>query len=109
MTHLPTWGLAAWICAGAIVIAADQKPAEPPRATPASAAVSARTPPPDYVIGPGDVLEVLFWHDKDLSADVIVRPDGKITVPLLNEIDAAGMTPDDLRIKLTEQAKRFVE
>ena len=42
--------------------------------------------PPGYVIGPEDVLTIVFWRDKDLSSDVKVRPDGKISVPLLNDI-----------------------
>lgn len=47
------------------------------------------TPPADYVIGPDDVLSIVFWKDQDMTADVIVRPDGKITLPLLNDVHAA--------------------
>jgi polysaccharide biosynthesis/export protein len=65
--------------------------------------------PPGYVIGPLDVLEVLFWKDKDLSAEVVVRPDGKISLPLLNEIEAGGLTPEQLRLRVLESARRFVE
>jgi polysaccharide export outer membrane protein len=65
--------------------------------------------PPGYVIGPMDVLEVLFWKDKDLSAEVIVRPDGKITLPLINELQAGGVTPEQLRTAILEQAQRYVE
>jgi polysaccharide export outer membrane protein len=64
---------------------------------------------PGYVIGPEDVLSIVFWRDKDMSADVAVRPDGKISLPLLNEVHAAGLTPMQLRDQLTEQAKRYVE
>jgi polysaccharide export outer membrane protein len=66
-------------------------------------------PPSGYVIGPEDVLTVLFWRDKDMSADAVVRPDGKITLPLLNEVQAAGLTPEQLRNTLTEQATRYLE
>lgn len=66
-------------------------------------------PPADYVIGPDDVLTVLFWRDKDMSGDVAVRPDGKITLPLINELHAAGLTPDQLRVRVTEAALKFVE
>ena len=53
---------------------------------------------PDYVIGPDDVLSILFWRDKDLSAaDVTVRPDGKVTLPLLNDVQASGRTPEAAR------------
>jgi polysaccharide export outer membrane protein len=65
--------------------------------------------PPGYVIGPLDVLEVLFWKDKDLSAEVVVRPDGKISLPLLNEIEAGGLTPEQLRFRILESARRFIE
>lgn len=67
------------------------------------------TPPSDYVIGPDDHLTVMFWRDKDLSADVIVRPDGKISLPLLNDVQAAGLTPEQLREQVTTEAKRYVE
>lgn len=65
--------------------------------------------PAGYVIGPGDVLSVVFWRDKDLSAEVTVRPDGKITLPLLNDVTAQGLTPEQLRERVTEAAKKFVE
>ena len=65
--------------------------------------------PPDYVIGPDDVLTVVFWRDKDMSSDVTVRPDGKISLPLLNDVQASGLTPDQLRLQLTEAATKFVE
>ena len=68
-----------------------------------------RRPPADYVIGPEDQLSVVFWRDKDLSADVVVRPDGKISLPLLNDVQAGGLTPEQLRHSVTEEAKRYVE
>ena len=67
------------------------------------------SPPPDYVIGPDDVLTVVFWRDKDMSGDVTVRPDGKITLPLVNEVAAAGLTPEQLRAQLTELAGKLIE
>src|SRR5262245_8265014 len=50
--------------------------------------------PPDYVIGPDDVLSIVFWRDKEMSDDVAVRPDGKISLPLINEVQASGLTPE---------------
>lgn len=64
--------------------------------------------PPAYVIGPGDVLGVVFWRQPELSGDVAVRPDGKISLPLINEVEAAGLTPEALRLKVTDAAKKFV-
>jgi polysaccharide export outer membrane protein len=75
-----------------------------------SASMQAQELPPNYVIGPADVLSVLFWRDKDLSVEgITVRPDGMISLPLINEIKAAGLTPEQLRLKLLEAAGKFVE
>jgi polysaccharide biosynthesis/export protein len=77
-----------------------------------------KTPPPpaapvtlpaEYTIGTDDVLSIVFWRDKDLSSDVTVRPDGNISIPLINEIRAAGLTPTQLRDRITEEAKRYIE
>jgi polysaccharide export outer membrane protein len=65
--------------------------------------------PPDYVIGPEDVVGVLFWRDKEMSGDYVVRPDGRITLPLLNDIQAAGLTPEQLREALTKAASKLIE
>ena len=65
--------------------------------------------PPDYVIGADDILSVRFWRDDAMSADVVVRPDGKITLPLINDIQAAGLTPLALCSHVLEASKRFVE
>ena len=67
------------------------------------------TPPPDYVIGPADVLSIVFWRDKEMSADVIVRPDGRISLPVIGEIAAAGFTPEQLRTRITDAAGKYLE
>jgi polysaccharide biosynthesis/export protein len=64
--------------------------------------------PPDYVIGPDDVLTVVFWRDKDLTTDATVRPDGKISLPLINEIQAAGLTPEEFRVQVAAAAAKYV-
>jgi polysaccharide biosynthesis/export protein len=74
-----------------------------PATTETTSAVSA-----DYVIGPSDVLGIVFWGDREMSSDVVVRPDGKISLPLLNDIVAAGFTPETLRVRITEAATRLV-
>ncbi len=63
----------------------------------------------DYVIGADDVLSVVFWREKELSVDAVVRPDGKISLPLMNEVMAAGLTPEQLRDRITKQASAFVK
>jgi len=91
-------------------LASEQTPTVKPSSAPAAAAAPAGvTPPTDYIIGADDQLTIMFWREKDMSADVIVRPDGKITLPLLNEVQAAGLTPEQLRVKVTDEAKRYVE
>jgi polysaccharide export outer membrane protein len=77
--------------------------------SPAVTANANAAAPPEYLIGPGDKLSIVFWRDKDMSGEVVVRPDGKISLPLLNEIQAAGYTPEQLRVRLTDAAKKFVE
>ena len=66
--------------------------------------------PKDYVIGAEDVLNVVFWSatSKDLSAEVLVRPDGKISLPILNDVPAAGMTPEQLAAEIAKAATKFV-
>jgi len=77
----------------------------------AAAAVPTRpATPAGYVIGVDDVLSILFWRDKDLSAsDITVRPDGKVTLPLLNDLQAAGLTPEQLRDTVLTAARKYVE
>src|SRR5262245_47932408 len=70
--------------------------------------VASPTLPKDYVIGVEDVLSVLFWKDKELSAEVLVRPDGKISLPMLNDLPAAGMTPEQLAAAVQQAAAKYV-
>jgi polysaccharide biosynthesis/export protein len=78
-----------------------------PPADTRSAAVAAVLPK-NYVIGVEDVLNVVFWRDKDLSAEVVVRPDGKISLPMLNDVAAVGMTPEELAHNVEQAATKFV-
>ena len=81
-------------------------------APPAVQATNAAAPPPAteaYVIGAGDVLQVFVWKEPDLTRDVTVRLDGRITLPLLGDVVAAGRTPSDLSAELGRQLARFVD
>jgi polysaccharide export outer membrane protein len=62
----------------------------------------------EYKIGEQDVLTITVWRETELSGTVMVRPDGKITLPLLNDVHAAGLTPDELKNSLTEKLGPFV-
>jgi polysaccharide export outer membrane protein len=92
--------LACTVFAGAVPAAAAQNGASN---------ASVVTPPPDYLVGSEDVLAIVFWRERELSSEVIVRPDGKISLPLLNDIDVAGLTPDQVRERVVERARQFVD
>lgn len=102
----------AWLALPASAGFAQSAPA---LATPSAGAKPPAAPlpevalPPGYVIGTDDVLSIVYWKDKDMSADAAVRPDGKISLPLINDVVAAGLTPDQLREKITEESRKFME
>jgi polysaccharide biosynthesis/export protein len=92
--------------------AAQQPPAaatRPDAVPPPRAAESPADAPADYIIGPEDVLSIVYWRDKDMTGDVAVRSDGKISLPLLNDVQAAGLTPTQLRDWLVEASKEYFE
>jgi polysaccharide biosynthesis/export protein len=62
----------------------------------------------EYQIGPEDVLDISVWKNPELSRTVPVRPDGKVSLPLLNDFRAAGLTPSDLREQLVSRLSDFV-
>lgn len=79
----------------------SQDPAPPPQPTLPSAAST------DYQIGPEDVLEILVWKNADLTRTVQVRPDGKVSLPLVNDVQAEGLAPMQLREVLSKQYAKF--
>jgi polysaccharide export outer membrane protein len=64
--------------------------------------------PSDYRIGTEDVLGILFWREMEMSGDVTVRPDGVITLPLLGDVRAVGLSTDQLKDYLQKSAARFL-
>jgi polysaccharide export outer membrane protein len=64
--------------------------------------------PPDYMIGADDTLHVSVWKEPDLTATLPVRPDGKISLPLLNDVPAAGLSPMQLGASITEKLKKYI-
>lgn len=86
----------------------DAKPtSQTSQPAPATATKSA-TSDPNYVIGPQDVLDINVWREPELTRQVPVRPDGKISLPLLNDVQAAGLTPTKLAEDITTSLKKFV-
>lgn len=83
--------------------AADKKVEKRPEAQPGEPAV-----PPEFRVGPGDVLQIDVWKEKELSGDVVVRPDGRISLPLLKDLEVTGMTPMEIQKALTEKLGKFV-
>ncbi|HUS06785.1 MAG TPA: polysaccharide biosynthesis/export family protein [Bryobacteraceae bacterium] len=64
--------------------------------------------PKTYIIGPEDILFIRVWREAELSGGVQVRPDGKFTLPLVGEVQAAGLTPEQVTAKLTESLSSFI-
>jgi polysaccharide export outer membrane protein len=63
---------------------------------------------PEYRLGPDDVIDVFVWKEPDLTTTVVIRPDGKISLPLANEIEASGKTVVRLQRDITERLREFV-
>jgi polysaccharide export outer membrane protein len=100
--------IAAALFVASVNVAAQTKPA-PQTVTvkPQAPAATSATVPSDYVIGPADVLSIAFRNEKDMTGDYIVRPDGKITLPLVGDIDAIGVTPEALTDKVVKASDKF--
>ena len=96
------------LVAALVVTAVEARQAPPPPAQ-AATGPGGQPLPADYVIGPDDVLSVSYWRNEDMSAEVVVRPDGRISLPLLNEIVAAGLTPEELRLAIVEAASPLID
>ncbi len=88
--------------------------AQAPKPKPATVAAADSTPTaattdPSYMIGAQDVLAINVWKEPEMSREVPVRPDGMITLPLINDVRAAGLTPLELTELLREKLKKYVE
>lgn len=87
-------------------------PAAPQTASAAAAETAQPTAaadvPADFVIGPEDVLGVVFWREPDISGDLTVRPDGRVTVPMIGELQAAGLSPSDLQSRIQTAARKYM-
>ena len=84
-----------------------RQPASVPR-QPASVPRQPASVPRQYVLGPHDLLAINVWREPQVSRDVPVRPDGKISIPLAGEIQAAGLTPLELEAKITEALQPYI-
>jgi polysaccharide biosynthesis/export protein len=75
---------------------------------PAAAAAAGPETSASYVIGPADVLHISVWKEQELTSTIPVRADGMISMPLLNDVQAAGLTPMQLAASITEKLKKYI-
>jgi polysaccharide biosynthesis/export protein len=103
MAMVAWYATSAWAQAGEVANRADAgSKGDVAAAKPAGANSS------DYVLGSDDQLRVTVWNETNLTETVPVRPDGKISLPLINDIQAAGLTPMELRDSITEKLKKYM-
>jgi len=106
LAMLPPVTMLCWSLSAAPVFAQAQAPAATPAPTQAPAPAPDQK---DYIVGPEDVLEVQVWDNKDLNQSVFVRPDGKTSLPLVGEIQAAGKTVQELQDYLSAVYSKTVK
>ena len=88
---------------------AQEKPAPAANVAPQASEKNSMIVTSDYYIGPEDILEIIVWRNADLSKVVTVRPDGRISLPLLGDIEATGLTPGQLTTNIVTKLKQFKE
>ncbi len=101
-------GLGTMLAIGVAQAQDTTKSSSAPATTQAATAAVAATTDTSYRIGPQDVLKVDVWKELELTRSVPVRPDGKISLPLLNDVQAAGLTSMELANNITEGLKKFI-
>jgi polysaccharide export outer membrane protein len=105
-TGRPRWGR--WLYALLWSVLQTAPAAGAPQAASASLAEAGETGV-EYRINPGDTLQVVVWREPELTRDLGVRIDGRITMPLIGDVDAGGRAPQDLSRELTSRLSRFIE
>jgi polysaccharide export outer membrane protein len=107
--------MAAWLFFAAGQAQQAQKPATPDTASTkteasgkAASAAQVSTNDAEYKIGPQDVLRIDIWKEPEISRVAPVRPDGKISLPLLNDVQAAGLTPMQLANVISDGLKKYI-
>lgn len=102
-SHEPLWGLLLFLATLIWAVGSGPVHAGPrtPPETPASS--------PDYLIGPGDTLQIFVWKNPEISGEVPVRPDGRITTPLAPDIQAQGRRPTELAADLRKALSEYIQ
>ena len=89
------------MASAAVRSAASTASESKPEAAPATA-------DPTYIIGPEDTLDISVWKEPEVSRVVPVRPDGRISLPLIHDVEAAGMSPQQLGASVTEKLRKYI-
>ena len=95
-----------WLVLSPLTISCASAPTPAPTPTPTPA--EAKAPDNNYIIGPGDKLEVFVWRNQELSVTVPVRPDGKLSTPLVEDMVAVGKTPPQLARDMEKVLSEYV-
>src|ERR1700678_583595 len=107
MAMVTCYAMCAWAMCGWTVTAWAQT-SDPANKPDVAEAKPTDASPSDYVLGSDDQLHITVWKESDLTVTLPVRPDGKISLPLINDIQAAGLTPMQLRESITEKLKKYI-
>ena len=110
---ITTWGITAGVLllmsVGNALAASTVSPNGTPALPDSSQEKSSLTVTADYIIGPEDVLDITVWKNADLSKTVQVRPDGRISLPLIGDVAAVGRTSDQLTQEIANRLKAYME
>src|SRR6266700_2237407 len=102
MRNKKTWSIAIFAMAAAASLSFVVRAAEVPK-VPGTTAADA-----EYRLGPEDVIDVFVWKEPELSTNAVVRPDGRISLPLAGELDATGKTAVELQKEIADRLAKFV-
>jgi polysaccharide biosynthesis/export protein len=108
MRQVVCLAVASMLAAAGLLAQATSKSAGTPAPAPGQQPAAAATADASYRIGPQDVLRIDVWKETEISRAVPVRPDGKISLPLLNDVQAAGLTAMELANVISEGLKKFI-
>ena len=97
-----------WLVLSPLIVSCASAPTPAPAPTPTPTAAENKGTDSNYIIGPGDTLEVFVWRNPELSVTVPVRPDGKISTPLVEDMVAVGKTPPQLARDMEKVLSEYV-
>ncbi|MCU1304251.1 MAG: polysaccharide export protein [Candidatus Sulfotelmatobacter sp.] len=105
---LACWALLGFVTIGIRAQDATGDASKGSKAAPPEVQASSAGVPADYMIGADDTLHITVWKEPDMSVSLPVRPDGKISMPLLDDVQAAGLTPMQLGMAIRDKLKKYI-